>query len=278
MTTRPTDSSLANPPRGVLHPDFSATHYDLTRTLPPPTLAPFVELFWVVKWDLRERPPHLQQNIPHPCVHLVVESGNTRVLGLVKGRFVRQLQGKGRIVGAKFKPGGFHPFVAGSVSKLTQRQWALRRIFGVDSGVLEAPFRQCDEDDIEGMVELVRNFLLERAPDTLDPNVERVQRWVRWITSEPELTSVESLVERTGLATRSVQRLFKDYVGVSPKWTIRLFRIQDALDRVASRDKDWAELAVELGYFDQSHFIRDFKAIVGATPGAYCAAASQRTG
>ena len=135
MTTRPTDSSLANPPRGVLHPDFSATHYDLTRTLPPPTLAPFVELFWVVKWDLRERPPHLQQNFPHPCVHLVVESGNTRVLGLVKGRFVRQLQGKGRIVGAKFKPGGFHPFVAGSVSKLTQRQWALRRIFGVDNWV-----------------------------------------------------------------------------------------------------------------------------------------------
>ncbi len=58
-------------------------------------------------------------------------------------------------------------------------------------------------------------------------------------------------------------------MGVSPKWTIRLYRIQDALERIANRDTDWAVLALELGYFDQAHFIRNFKAMVGVAPGSY---------
>jgi AraC-like DNA-binding protein len=75
-----------------------------------------------------------------------------------------------------------------------------------------------------------------------------------------------------GLSARALQRLFRRHVGVGPKWTLRRFRIHEAAERLAGgAPVDWAALAQELGYCDQAHFIRDFKAQVGRSPGVYAA-------
>jgi AraC-like DNA-binding protein len=69
---------------------------------------------------------------------------------------------------------------------------------------------------------------------------------------------------------RQLQRLFKEYVGVSPKWVIQRYRLLDAAERVAAGTiVNWADLALELGYADQAHFIRDFKGLVGRSPAEY---------
>ena len=163
---------------------------------------------------------------------------------------------------------GFFPFIGSPVSAFTQRELGVQQAFGVDSQTLERPFVDLAEEESDQMISMVRDFLMDRVPP-MDPNVQRVQRWVQWIATDPTLMRVESLVERSRLSSRSVQRLFKDYVGVSPKWTIRVCRIQEALERIASRETDWAALALDLGYFDQAHFIGDFKALVGVSPGSY---------
>ena len=74
-----------------------------------------------------------------------------------------------------------------------------------------------------------------------------------------------------GIPARTLQRLFERYVGVSPKWVLRRYRVHEAAARLADGGSTitWAEVAAELGYFDQSHFIRDFTAAVGMTPAAY---------
>ncbi len=70
--------------------------------------------------------------------------------------------------------------------------------------------------------------------------------------------------------TRALQRLFSRYVGVSPKWMIKRYRLHEAIERVAAgRAVNWSRLALDLGYFDQTHFIKDFKALVGRTPADY---------
>ncbi|HJU40524.1 MAG TPA: helix-turn-helix domain-containing protein, partial [Tahibacter sp.] len=70
-----------------------------------------------------------------------------------------------------------------------------------------------------------------------------------------------------------LQRLFGDYVGASPKWVINRYRLHEAVERLAAGDAvDWADLALELGYFDQAHFNRDFKRLVGRAPGAFARA------
>ena len=78
------------------------------------------------------------------------------------------------------------------------------------------------------------------------------------------------------MSTRSLQRLFATYVGLSPKAVLARYRLQDAAAAIdAGEVEDLAGLAVSLGWFDQAHFSRDFRAVVGTTPSAYLQRARQ---
>jgi transcriptional regulator GlxA family with amidase domain len=82
--------------------------------------------------------------------------------------------------------------------------------------------------------------------------------------------SVAALSAQLGIEERSLQRLFSNYVGVSPKWVIQRFRLQEAtwqLGRAAA--PDLADLAARLGFFDQAHFTRGFTQLVGKPPLEY---------
>ena len=77
-------------------------------------------------------------------------------------------------------------------------------------------------------------------------------------------------VAASGLSVRRLQRLFADYVGVSPKWVMRRARLHEAAERADSGEPvDWAALAVDLGYADQAHLTRDFTATIGVPPSRY---------
>ncbi|MBB2205221.1 helix-turn-helix transcriptional regulator [Gluconacetobacter takamatsuzukensis] len=80
------------------------------------------------------------------------------------------------------------------------------------------------------------------------------------------MRSVADLVLKSGWAERALQRLFRDYLGVSPKWVIRRFRLQEAAECLARQTGTIASVAAELGYFDQTHFARDFKSVIGLSP------------
>jgi AraC-like DNA-binding protein len=85
---------------------------------------------------------------------------------------------------------------------------------------------------------------------------------------------VDDLAAATGRSPRALQRLFREYVGVTPKWVLRRLRLQEAAERMAGGAGDWAALAVDLGYFDQAHFINDFRRVVGRSPAEYAAQAA----
>ena len=76
-------------------------------------------------------------------------------------------------------------------------------------------------------------------------------------------------VEEFGVSERTLQRLFQRYVGVSPKWVLRRYRLHDAMTFIDRGRTDLAELAAALGWTDQSHFTNEFRAVVGMTPGEY---------
>jgi AraC-like DNA-binding protein len=88
------------------------------------------------------------------------------------------------------------------------------------------------------------------------------------IAANPHVTQVRALAYDLGV--RALQRLFADYVGISPKWVIRRYRLHEVTERLAHGGFiDWAELAAELGYADQAHLTRDFKDIFGESPTRY---------
>jgi AraC-like DNA-binding protein len=78
--------------------------------------------------------------------------------------------------------------------------------------------------------------------------------------------TVAGLAQRYGASVRQVERIFNEHVGVSPKMFARLTRLRLALRLGGSGTTDWAEVAAAAGYFDQSHMVREFQALNGATP------------
>lgn len=124
------------------------------------------------------------------------------------------------------------------------------------------------EDDAS-MVALAEAFLRQHLP-AMDPLVIHAGEIVDGIVHDRTLTSVEQLVRRWDIDKRRLQRLFSEYVGVGPKWVINRYRLHEAVERLAQGGAvDWAQLALDLGYFDQAHFIRDFRKLVGRPPAAY---------
>ena len=232
-----------------------------TTVVPSPDLAPFVARYWIVRWDLRGQEPYRQLVTPYPQVHLsFVDDQPGRVHGVVRGHGFRTLAGAGRVIGAAFRPGGFRPFLGRSVSTITGRVLAANELFDV----------ACLQNGLDQ--DLVRSVeaLLRRHRPEPDPTADRIAGIVALVEAEPGITSVEALAGRTGLGVRTLQRLFAEYVGVSPKWVIRRYRLNGVTQRLAAgRDVDWAAVAAELGYADQAHLSRDFRGIFGESPTHY---------
>lgn len=265
-------------PRGLLQRKAATPNAGHTRLLPARELRLFVEHFWIVRWDLRGQKPQLAESLPHPSVFWITENRTSRFHGVPTRRFSRMLKGKGRVFGVKFRPGGFHPFLGSPVSAFTDAYLSLGKAFGADGRAVEAQLKTLSVQALhatdavaadERMIACVERFLLARLPEP-DPTLALVAEITSAIVQSPQLTRVDQIVARFGLHKRALQRLFNLYVGVSPKYMIKRYRIYEAIERVAAgRTANWSRLALELGYFDQTHFIKDFKALVGKSPSEY---------
>jgi AraC-like DNA-binding protein len=265
-------------PRGLLQRKAAAPNAGHARPLPSTELRPFVEHFWIVRWDLRGQRPQLAETLPHPSVFWITENRTSKFHGVPTRRFSRMLKGKGRVFGVKFRPGGFHPFLGSPVAAFTDAYLSLGKAFGAEGRAIEAQLKKLSVQALhatdadaadERMIACVERFLLARLPEP-DATLALVTEISEAIAQSPEITKVDQLVARFGLHKRTLQRLFNQYVGVSPKYMIKRYRIYEAIERVgAGRTANWSRLALELGYFDQTHFIKDFKALVGKSPVVY---------
>ncbi|MFB8405000.1 DUF6597 domain-containing transcriptional factor [Streptomyces sp. NPDC055912] len=228
---------------------------------------------------------------------------SAEVSGIGLGLFTQKLTEAGRVCGIQFRPGGFRPFApAWPVSAWTGRRVPLAEAFpdagtgagtgagagagvgagaGADAGAVEAGHPATDPgllsavlspDTDHARVAALDAFLLAHGPAP-DPEADRAMELVDLVRGDRTVRKVAQLVAATGLSARSLQRLFARHVGVGPKWVILRYRIHEALERAEAADPaggpDWAALAVELGYSDQAHLVREFTATIGVPPTAY---------
>jgi AraC-like DNA-binding protein len=252
---------------GILKPETAFTRFRIERLPPSPALAPLVTHYWFIDWDLRGEEPHEQRVLPGPQVNMTFMAGRCRIAGVIRGVYTERLHGAGRVLGVLFRPGGFHPFLGASLSTVTDRFLAVDDVFGAAGSdlcrdVLGAP-------DGPGMAAAVDRFLSARSVRA-DSAVAEVATAVERVEADPSVTRVAQLARDLGTGTRRLQRLFAEYVGVGPKWVIQRYRLREAAERAAQGyDVDWAHLALDLGYHDQAHFIREFTAMIGTSPSRY---------
>ncbi|MCP3804033.1 helix-turn-helix domain-containing protein [Allokutzneria sp. A3M-2-11 16] len=221
---------------------------------PSPDLAPYVARYWVVSWEYDE--PYRQLIVPYPNVHLTFQGGGATVNGVSSGHQVKVLEGRDGVFGVAFRPGAFRPFLGASVSTITDRRVDAAEVF---PGPLPA------EPDVPG----VEAFLLAHLPEP-DPRAQYATDVVEKIIAGPEITRVDVLAGNLGTSVRALQRLFAEHVGIGPKWVIRRYRLHEVTERLERGEPiDWAVLAADLGYSDQAHFVRDFRAMFGEPPTRY---------
>jgi AraC-like DNA-binding protein len=245
--------------RGILEPEQARQHFTLTRVRPAEDLAHLIERHWMVEWDLTE--PFTQEIVTHPSVNIAFQDPPT-IHGVVTGRFQRELIGSGRVIATKFRPGGFHAFHPIAAHTLTDKVIPADDVLG--------PMRPTTFAEIEDG--------LRAHGWTDDPRIDEIVALHAAMLADPAITRVEQLASAAGYSERTLQRLFREYVGVKPKWVLQRIRLHEAAERMADGDGDWAGMALDLGYFDQAHFIKAFKAVVGRSPADYALTASAAVG
>jgi len=212
--------------------------------------------------------------LPYPCVNASVTNEQADVTGLQRRRYDRRLVDEGYVVGARFRPGCFRPFLRSSVSFLTDRHRPIAEVLGRDTGELQRAVAAIA--DRTARVRLLTDFLLEDPPDA-DPVSTSLAELVDEVAVRVDLTRVAQLAALAGTSVRTLQRLFLDYVGAGPKWVILRCRLQDAAARAAADPGlDWAALATELGFADQAHLTRAFSQTIGTPPASYAAQVKSR--
>ncbi len=253
-------------PNEIVTPRSAARVTGMVRVAPDPAVADLVEQHWIVTWDRRGEPPTRREMLPDPCVNLAVEPAGRLLYGVGSGHGVRELAGAGMVVGTKFRPGGFSGFLPGPVSDLTDRVLTLPEAFGaageeLDDALLGAP-------DIAAVIAEVARFLAVNrpAPDRRRQLAIEIAEGMRGAAPG---TGVNQLARDFGVSPRTMQRLFADHVGATPKQVLQRLRRQQAVDRLSEPGApSLARIAAELGYADQSHLTRDFRATLGRSPAA----------
>ncbi|MDD9969433.1 MAG: helix-turn-helix transcriptional regulator [Myxococcales bacterium] len=265
---RPTGPERA---RGLVSSRASGSRVDARFFAPPVELQDVIERFWEARWDLRGQPCHESKNLSDPCVHVVFEHGqaarDARVVGVWTRMWRRRLEERGHVLGAKVRAGAVQAFFDRPAHELSNRICSLDELVPWTSTTLTASVLDPPESARAHAFGALAAFMTRlRRPD--DPRVAQVIELVEAAVAHPEITSAHRLAEHAGLTVRALQRLFRQHVGATPKWVIRRNRLQEAAQRIQAGDGSaLADVAFSLGYTDQAHLTRDFRAATGITPG-----------
>ena len=170
-------------------------------------------------------------------------------------------------IGVRFRTGGIAPFVRMPMSRYTNRTPGIAEVFGDEARLVDESLRE-RHADLDAQKALLDAFFLSRMQ--LDPTFIAFNDAKAKIEQDGGLRPVEETSRDSGISPRNLGRLFGRYLGFSPKHFARIVRFQKAM-RLLMKDAQASlgDVSAECGYFDQSHFIKDFRRFTGGVPRGY---------
>lgn len=249
---------------------------------PPRELAPWVKLFWV--FENRSNEPVPETIVADGCPELIIHFGAPFAEGDRAGNFSMQpaavvcgqltrplvLQSSLEVgmIGIRFQPNGMVPFLSDSMQALTDFRVPAEELFGdVDQLIDEIVESSNDSQRLDACHRfLFRSIDLDREKGAVRGALESIQQTRGQI-------SVEALATKTGRSRRSLEMAFQREVGTSPKMYCRIARFRYLFDALSESGPTvpWVQVALDSGYFDQSHLIRDFRRFAGDPPTSFLA-------
>lgn len=214
--------------------------------------------------DLTDYPKYIYDNTTlkeiQTCRHVWFSGIRNRYITIASGR-------QAEMFVINFHKGKSYPFVQMPLHEMTDcvvdGDLVLPgEIMEIREKILEAP-------SIQQKFMVVEKFLASRFKDRLIVN-PFIDFAVNKIVQLPSRLSIAQVSEKVGYSQKHLIKLFKDHVGMTPKGFLKIIRFQKAIMEIAADKKpSWTGIAFESGYYDQAHFINDFREFSGFTPAAY---------
>lgn len=250
---------MVAPSRGPLYPERLPR---LLRVQPPAAIVRLVRWFWITNWELPSGQVSRQHLIAYPAFNLVIEPDLVGLYGPTTRASFRDLTGRGWAIGALLRPAAVRALVPDA------RQLAEQAVTLSEPGLRDAVAAAMSVGRTEVGVTQFSSWLEERVGE---PSAEALMaNRLAEVAEVRGILRVADLAERLGVSQRTVERLARTHLGVTPSALIRRRRIQEAAERLRERpDLDLAALAAETGYADQAHLTHDFVRVLGLTPGSY---------
>jgi AraC-like DNA-binding protein len=240
-----------------------------------PEFEGLLQRFWIPVWSVPPGQEAPQKVLQYPVSLLVVTGEYARFYGVVPGLSTTVLSGEGWAVGLMCEPAAGALIAGSSMAGFTDRFVDVSDVLGPAGERLTERVRAAMTADptstaahsavMAAYADALRPFL------PVDPEGRLVNRLVAFVESRSDVTRVAQVCAEFELSERALQRLVQRRLGLSPKWLIQRRRLQEAAERLRARATTLAEVAADLGYADQPHFIRDFSKVTSMTPGEFAA-------
>jgi len=265
---------------------FEAALFYLER-IPAAPLAAFIRTLWYARvCDASHR---RERVLPSGCVQVIFNLARDYVLdcpeGLADIRMPSALVVGARsvyeivdtsdmadLIGIVFSPGGFPAFAFDAAHHFSNQTVALDSIWGGDTQYLRDRLREISSP--QGRLFCLEQFLAARFTPRLDRRSRppQIQFALRCFAHNPSISSVRETALQIGWSERRFSQVFREEIGLPPKVWCRVQRFQRAVQQLhAGADIRWAELALDCGYYDQSHFANEFRAFSGVDATTYSA-------
>jgi AraC-like DNA-binding protein len=234
---------------------------------PSVQLANYIECFWTFETSA---PDSNHRVLPDGCTDLLLTSPSDSqpeltVVGTMTSARVFELP-KGQIIGVRFRPGMSAGFVRVSGAEIVDQRVALDDIWGARARHLADLL--VDTSFASARIALLEEQLTSQLSDqdALSPT----QRALLWAEQMRGCVSVDELAYHSGLSPRQLRRNCYELTGLTPKQLCRALRFRHAAAKASSAERgQWSDLALDCGYYDQAHFIHDFRSFSGFTPSDY---------
>lgn len=251
--------------KGLLQP-----HYDYQEYEPSNSLEPYVACYWTSDFSPTEQ-PQLHRIIPDGCIDIIVDR---RAVSLTKGAFISELMTSYEVLdltrpqalfGIRFFAETVHLFLRDPVSAFVGTPPLLADLWGSEAALLVEEMMEAPE--IRDMIEIVERKLLRCLHRHVSISEGLLQTSISYLYAAQGNLSVKALAETLCYSERNLRRLFQHELGVSPKELSQIIRFQAMLQRLYhTPPAHLTQLAHMYGYFDQPHFIKDFKRYYGLPP------------
>lgn len=185
--------------------------------------------------------------------------------------------GKNTMLGIRFFPHAAAYFLDDNISVFNNQVSDFGDISGPSIRTLHAQLQECGSwPERIALIEayLCRRFSLSGKRTS---NVTIVHHIMQELRKDDFFDNISNVALRYGISSRYLQKLFLQYTGLTPKLYSKIHRFQNSLQLLSKKDSSLTAIAYDCGYFDQSHFIREFRAFTGATPSGYAPESSPIT-